>query len=393
MPISKSPITVREVLGTSGPDFFDYTRYLPFDLGVADESFGLEGNDQFFVSLGRNGDFVSAGPGDDSISLSSGAPNNAIGGFAAIGRVNGDEGLDRVSFWSSEPISARQLTPRTTLLTRSSFVPSQGRFNKSFFVIDDTVEGVTVWSSGPTRDYRVRTLVDGPLTNSPTYTFWSDLEVDRNWYSRQEFPALRNRYDALSLNPASIQLLYVAYYGRPSDPDGAAFWTNAVSRSGFTYAPRRGDGLTSSEKPLYDRIVIDFGNSIESDRLFAGLSTSEAVDTVYNFCFNRNSEKDIVTGENYWVGKINRREITLSQAAVEIALGAQAQDLVILGNKIKSADAFVASLDTPSEVSTFAGPLANRIAQSWLGDYGPYVATLAEGQRLNDLLADISLYQ
>ncbi len=179
----------------------------------------------------------------------------------------------------------------------------------------------------------------------------------------------------LALGAATCQLLYACYYGRPADVPGFEFWKGKIQEAGLSYSPRAGDGLTDAELPLYQQIVDDFGRGPEYESLFAGKNNTQKMDAVYRYCFGRDSEIDPVTGENYWVSKIDRREITLAQAAVEVALGAQAGDLTFLARRIASADIFFQQLNTPQEQSAYAGAVAGGLALHWLQTFGATSAT------------------
>lgn len=192
--------------------------------------------------------------------------------------------------------------------------------------------------------------------------------------------------EPLYLSSETAQLLYVAYYGRPGDVGGLGFWKGKIQEGGFSYGPRAGDGLTDAERPVYQRIVDDFGQGPEYEQLFAGKDNTQKVDAIYRYCFGRNSEVDPVTGENYWVGKIDRNEITLAQMAVEVALGAQQGDLVFLNNRIQSASTFFQQLDTPQEQAAYAGAAAGTLALNWLQTFGPTAATTAQA---DDLIAQL----
>lgn len=187
----------------------------------------------------------------------------------------------------------------------------------------------------------------------------------------------------LTLNKETVALLYVVYYGRPPDYSGLEFWTGKVDESGFSYSPRSGDVLTDSERPLYERIVDDFGRGAEYEALFRNTDNTQKVDKIYQYCFGRNSEIDPLLGENYWVGKLNRGEITLSQIAVEIALGAQGADLEFLSNRLKSASLFIEQQDTKSKRSAYSGSVAASIASGWLQSYGNETATVEAARAVN----------
>ena len=210
---------------------------------------------------------------------------------------------------------------------------------------------------------RVRTTDQGGLS------FEKDLFLN---VQDMEEPS---KVQALSLNPSTMQLLYAAYYGRPGDVAGVKFWQSKISESGFSYAPLMEDDLTDSERPLYDRIVVDFGDSAESQRLYMGKSFKQSSNAVYQNCFGRDAELDPVTGENYWVGKLERSEISLSQLAAEVALGAQGSDLAFFSNRLGAANIFYRAMDTPAEQLAYSGVNAAVMARNWLLQFGASSAT------------------
>ncbi len=174
--------------------------------------------------------------------------------------------------------------------------------------------------------------------------------------------------DPLTLNGTTAQIAYIAYYGRPGDTAGLAFWNKALTDNQVSYSPRQGDPLTGNEKTIYDDIVEAFGNSEEQQRLFAGLDTDrEKVNAIYQFAFDRDGE---TLGLNFWTEQLQQGNITFVNAALEIGLGAQNEDILILNNKIKSADLFTNSIDTPQEQQAYRGGSAERFGRDFLGDYG-----------------------
>jgi len=186
----------------------------------------------------------------------------------------------------------------------------------------------------------------------------------------------------LRLDAENAQLLYVSYYGRPADfpapNEGIGFWQQKIAESGFTYSPQAGDFLDNTELPLYAQIVDDFGKGDEYQLLFAGKNDAQKVDAIYQYCFGRNSEPDPVTGINYWVEQLSEGNITLSQAAVEVALGARGGDRTFLSNRLESAQTFFQQLDTPLERGAYAGAAAGGLALNWLQTFGPTAATAGE---------------
>ncbi len=189
------------------------------------------------------------------------------------------------------------------------------------------------------------------------------------------------------------QLIYVAYYGRPADPGGLSFWDGVLGSNGVSYAPRLGDGLTGAEFDIYNRIVNDFGNSTEATNLLAGLTSQQQVNQVYQFCFNRNAELDPITGKNYWLDQLDRGNVSLAQLAVEVALGAQAEDIVVFSNKISSAKSFTDAIDTPPELAAFRGEQARLFGISYLDGFGATAAGSELGKlALEEFLAGSSSF-
>lgn len=187
------------------------------------------------------------------------------------------------------------------------------------------------------------------------------------------------RLEPLRLSASTYNLLYVAYYGRPADRDGARFWADKLTENGLSYSPRNGQFLSEGQRSSYDRIVNDFGNSEESRRLYAGLTNEQSINKVYEFCFGRAADTDPLTGQDrYWLDKLEKNEISLSQLAVEVALGSSGDDLARLSTKICVADRLD---DLPDgELRTLDctawGDQATDLVRNWLAGHGGSTADL-----------------
>ncbi|MGK7949634.1 MAG: Calx-beta domain-containing protein [Xenococcaceae cyanobacterium] len=188
---------------------------------------------------------------------------------------------------------------------------------------------------------------------------------------------------ALELTGGRAQIAYVAYYGRPADDGGLNFWNDVLTDSGISYAPREGDRLTGNEQETYDRIVNQFGNSEEADRLFGDLSDREKLNQVYQFTFNRDGDEG---GLNFWQEQLDLGNVTIATFAMEVALGAQNEDITILNNKIASADLFSESIDTEAERNAYSGSTGEIFGREWLDDYGDAISTQAQ---VDAALADL----
>lgn len=103
---------------------------------------------------------------------------------------------------------------------------------------------------------------------------------------------------------AQISSLYLAYFGRPADPAGLAFWINVVENANV---------------PL-PMIVNVFANSSEAQERFKGLSPEQLVNNIYETLFNRQAEP---AGLKHWADAIKSQQISVGQAVAAILQGAQ----------------------------------------------------------------------
>jgi len=126
----------------------------------------------------------------------------------------------------------------------------------------------------------------------------------------------------------TVQKLYIAYFGRPADPAGA---TNAAKLVEWAGSP--------------DALLVDFGKSAEYTSQFAGLTSAQIVNTIYNNLFGRNAE---ATGLNFWAAKVDSGEIPLSTATWTILSGVTAGsvDDIAVNSKVSYAESFTAKLAT-----------------------------------------------
>ncbi|MCZ6828892.1 MAG: DUF4214 domain-containing protein [Gammaproteobacteria bacterium] len=120
---------------------------------------------------------------------------------------------------------------------------------------------------------------------------------------------------------SDVEAMYVAYYGRPGDPGGVAFWAEQLEQSA-------GD---------FSAIIDSFGNSDEYNQRFSGLSDEALVDNIYQQLFGRGADAD---GLDFYLGKLQSGELTLASIALDITNGVQNLDALIVANKLTVAHAF-----------------------------------------------------
>lgn len=141
-----------------------------------------------------------------------------------------------------------------------------------------------------------------------------------------------------------IQQLYVAYFNRPADVSGLAFWVNAYDNGGASI----------------DTISKNFNTAAEYTAAYAGKSPDAIVNTVYQNLFGRNADSE---GLNFWSPKIQSGAITTADLVKAISAGAKNADGtanadgLVLANKVTAAEAFTTELATP-------GNEAERVAYS-----------------------------
>jgi len=134
----------------------------------------------------------------------------------------------------------------------------------------------------------------------------------------------------------NVQKMYIAYYGRPGDPGGLAFWAGKLAE---------GNGDLSS-------IIESFGASEEYTSRFGSLSSSELVNNIYLQILGRDADSG---GLDFYVGRMESNVSTLASIALQIADGIDdgTSDADIYSNKLTVANAYSTAVEeTDSTYST-----------------------------------------
>ncbi len=142
---------------------------------------------------------------------------------------------------------------------------------------------------------------------------------------------------------ADIQKLYIAYFNRPADPNGLTYWM--------------AQGLTLGQ------IADSFSKQAEYATVFAGKTTEDTVNTIYNNLFGHKAD---VAGLNYWTGQLLNGKVTLGQAALAILGGATGADKVAVDSKVAAATSFTTAIDTNEEIVAYSLPSNTALAKDWL---------------------------
>src|SRR5258708_36159083 len=97
-----------------------------------------------------------------------------------------------------------------------------------------------------------------------------------------------------------VQQAYLAYYGRPADPAGQAFWAGQLSNA---------NGNMSA-------IINAFGTSTESTALYGGSSQLAQVKPVYFTVFCRGA---VVSGLHFYINGLTNGAFPLRSLALDVS--------------------------------------------------------------------------
>jgi hypothetical protein len=140
----------------------------------------------------------------------------------------------------------------------------------------------------------------------------------------------------------AVQKLYVAYFSRPADTAGLAYWESVVTAA---------NGNTSA-------VSAAFAASAEYKATYGSLDEYHVVDAVYMNLFGRHAEP---AGLQFWGQNLISHTLTIDAIVTQIAGGANGADLDAYQNKVTAATAFTAALDTSAEIldyNTTSNPAA-----------------------------------
>jgi hypothetical protein len=153
-----------------------------------------------------------------------------------------------------------------------------------------------------------------------------------------------------------VQKLYVAYFTRPADVAGLAYWANVL-----TNAPNG-----------YQVISSNFAASAEYQSTYAGMDNRATVNAVYEHLFGRAAE---TAGVDYWANLLDQHQITIDNVVTQIAAGAQGTDKVAYNGKVSVAASFTDHMDLAIEQQAYNNPAGAKIAK----DYIASIHDLASG--------------
>lgn len=148
-----------------------------------------------------------------------------------------------------------------------------------------------------------------------------------------------------SLN--TVQSLYVAYYGRPADPEGLNYWAEQLEANGGNLA----------------NIINAFGNSSEYNANLGSIETSAQVNSLYQQLFGRDAEDE---GLGFYTNMLNNGEKTLAEIALTIREAAQGSDRTTFEGRTAVANAFTQELDTQEEIDAYTSDRGIGIGRAYV---------------------------
>ncbi|MEX5746064.1 DUF4214 domain-containing protein [Massilia sp. X63] len=160
----------------------------------------------------------------------------------------------------------------------------------------------------------------------------------------------------------AIHHIYIAYFGRPAEPPGLAFWNRqfevarAATDTAELWRQYRANGGVRY-------VLHSFSVSTESQELYPG-GNAQFVEGVYRTLFNRSPD---VGGHAWWTDAIDRGIITREEAALAIMVGAQGEDALVVRNKVAVSAVFYRILcEREAWILAYTGARNNELARRML---------------------------
>ena len=183
--------------------------------------------------------------------------------------------------------------------------------------------------------------------------------------SEQSKQLTRQSKTAASTYQTDVESLYVAYFGRPADPNGLANFSAALQAAN---APTTVAGLATAyaTNPAIASLINSFGTSAESQKLYGSGSTTDFVNAVFQNVLGRAPQS---SGLSFWVNAIDTNEVSMGDAALAIMAGAltntTAQGLIdtrLIDNRLAAAGYFTGA----ASAGTYTGSTAAADARAML---------------------------
>lgn len=139
----------------------------------------------------------------------------------------------------------------------------------------------------------------------------------------------------MATNTDLVQQLYVAYFNRPADVDGLAYYKNILDNT-----------AAANIAATVATISADFANATEYKATYANMSAKDTINTIYHNLFGHEAD---IPGLNYWANLYTAGTVTLANIVTAVAGGAQGTDATAYNNKVTAAGAFTAAIATSAD--------------------------------------------
>ncbi len=147
----------------------------------------------------------------------------------------------------------------------------------------------------------------------------------------------------------NVQEIYLAYYGRPADPGGEAYWTDQLDQAGGNL----------------NAVIDAFGNSPEFTERFARLDTEALIAAIYHRLFNRDPDAG---GLAFYTDLLESGQKTLGSIALDILNGASGEDVTRLDEKLVAAAEFTRLVEVSG--TTYAGEWGITVGSNLIATIG-----------------------
>lgn len=151
----------------------------------------------------------------------------------------------------------------------------------------------------------------------------------------------------MAVEAIEVQKLYVAYFGRPADPNGMEYWADALDTGAISLAD----------------VSDSFAASQEYRDTYAGLGNRAIVSEVYDNLFGRAADE---AGLNYWTELMDRGIVSIDDVVRDVSEAAVGADDTAFNGKVAAASMFTLRLDEADEVAAYQGDAAKEISMEFL---------------------------
>ncbi|KTT31887.1 hypothetical protein NS201_09565 [Pseudomonas oryzihabitans] len=138
----------------------------------------------------------------------------------------------------------------------------------------------------------------------------------------------------MAVTATQVESLYLAYFGRPAEPAGLAYWTAQTNAT-------------------VDQISAAFAQQPEYTNVYGGLTRTQVVNTLYQNLFGRSAQSNEL---NYWV---NSTDVTVDRLALALTNGATGIDRLTLDGKTQFASQLTANAVSTATASDVKAALTN----------------------------------